>query len=215
MKISQACAKVGRDPNDITIIGVTKYVDSNRAKQAVDAGIHHLGENRVEGLTDKYQALNGLEVVWHFIGSLQSKKTKHVIDKVDMLHSLDRMSLAKEINKRAERPVACFVQVNASGEASKHGIKDSEVISFIKQLQEFEYIRIVGLMTMAPLTEDTSIIRSTFRKLGELRKQVQKLKLEKAPCTELSMGMSNDYQIAIEEGATYLRIGSSLVGSNE
>lgn len=150
---------------------------------------------------------------WHFIGSLQSRKAKAVVNSVSYIHSLDRLSLAKEIEKRAEGTVQCFVQVNTSLEPSKHGMKKEEVIPFIQELSGFEHIVVAGLMTMAPLTDDQDEIRSCFRALRELRDQVQELKQPNAPCTELSMGMSNDFEIAIEEGATYIRIGSSLVGN--
>ncbi|MDX8044942.1 YggS family pyridoxal phosphate-dependent enzyme [Gracilibacillus sp. S3-1-1] len=210
-KILDACQKVGRAAGDITVIGVTKYVTIERAKEAVDAGVTHLGENRMEGLLEKSEHIEE-QAVWHFIGTLQSRKVKEVIDQIDYLHSLDRKSLAKEINKRANKPIDCFVQVNVSGEESKHGVKADEVEAFVQNLQEFSNIRVVGLMTMAPHVEDEAILRHVFRSLRELRNQIQTMNWEHAPCNYLSMGMSNDYQIAIEEGATHVRIGSSLVG---
>ncbi|MFB1049649.1 YggS family pyridoxal phosphate-dependent enzyme [Paraliobacillus sp. JSM ZJ581] len=210
--ISDACAKVNRDTKEVTIIGVTKYVSIERAAEAVETGVSHLGENRLEGLKEKSNRLSLNNVVWHFIGSLQSKKVKHVIKEVDFIHSLDRLSLAKEINKRADQPISCFIQVNTSGEQSKHGLASTEVIDFVQKLQAYPQIRVVGLMTMAPLTNDESLLRSTFRQLRLLRDDVQKLHLSYAPCSELSMGMSNDYAIAVEEGATYIRVGSNLVG---
>lgn len=210
-KISASCERVGRDIKDINIIAVTKYVSINRAKEACDSGIFHLGENYEEGILNKHQELNN-KVNWHFIGSLQTRKVKNIIDIVDYIHSLDRLSLAKEINKRASKEVKCFIQVNVSGEASKHGISPDELVSFIKMLEEFSFIKIVGLMTMAPFTDDKAVIRACFRKLKELQNNVQALSLPFAPCQELSMGMSNDFEIAVEEGATFLRIGTSLVG---
>jgi pyridoxal phosphate enzyme (YggS family) len=211
-EIAEACNKAGRNPEEITIIAVTKYVTPERAKEALAAGIVHLGENRDEELLHKQEIL-GTEPVWHFIGTLQSRKVKRIIGKVDFIHSLDRMSLAKEINKRTSATVDCFVQVNTSMEPSKHGMKQEDVIPFVKKLDSFPTIRVVGLMTMAPHTDDEQQIRSCFRKLKTLQREVQELKLPYAPCCELSMGMSNDYKIAIEEGATYIRIGSSLVGN--
>ncbi|HET7615911.1 MAG TPA: alanine racemase, partial [Bacillales bacterium] len=133
-------------------------------------------------------------------------------DGIDYLHSLDRMSLAKEIEKRASRKVRCFVQVNVSGEQSKHGIDPSEVFSFIERLARFDKIEVVGLMTMAPHIKDESEIRTVFRQLRELGESVLSKQWEHAPCGELSMGMSNDYVIAVEEGATFVRIGTALVG---
>lgn len=209
--IQIVCERIGRNPDEIKVIAVTKYVSIDRAKAAIDAGVIHLGENRDEGLNDKYAEL-GNDAVWHFIGSLQTRKVKNIIDKVEYIHSLDRFSLAKEIDKRAEKLVKCFVQVNVSGESSKHGISPDELIAFIKELETLSSIQIVGLMTMAPFTDDVDTIRTCFRQLKKLQKDVQALKLENAPCLELSMGMSNDYEIAVEEGATFIRIGTSLVG---
>jgi PLP dependent protein len=209
--IVEACERVGRNPADIRIIAVTKYVSIERAKEAYMAGITDFGENRDEGFLKKYEAL-GNEPTWHFIGTLQSRKVKNVIDKIDYLHSLERLSLAEEIQKRATKPVKCFVQVNVSGEESKHGLPPHEVIPFIEKLKEFPNIIVVGLMTMAPFTDNEQDIRSCFRGLKKLQEEIQALHIPYAPCTELSMGMSNDYTIAIEEGATFIRLGTSLVG---
>ena len=184
--ILQACVKSNRNPNEVKIIAVTKYVSNDRAKEAIEAGI----------------------LTWHFIGSLQTRKVRNIIDKVDYIHSLDRPSLAKEINKRANKRMKCLVQVNVSGEESKHGLAPQEVINFIKSI----HIEVAGLMTMAPHTDEQSILRHCFRTLKSLQIEVQQMKLEYAPCTELSMGMSNDYAIAVEEGATLVRIGTALVG---
>ncbi|UOQ93094.1 YggS family pyridoxal phosphate-dependent enzyme [Halobacillus shinanisalinarum] len=209
--IEDACRSCGRDKDEITIVAVTKYVTVERTKEALEAGIKDLGENRKEGFLEKYERIgNGAN--WHFIGSLQSRKVKDVIDKVDMIHSLDRKSLAKEINKRAERPVPCFIQVNASGEESKHGLSPEEVEAFVDTLKAFEHVKVVGLMTMAPHVDQEEELRAVFRKLRALRDRIRDKQLPHAPCEYLSMGMSNDYGIAIEEGATHIRVGSSLVG---
>lgn len=210
-KIEQAAARAGRKAEDVTIVAVTKYVSTDRAIEAVEAGIGHLGENRVEGIIEKHEVI-GSRAKWHFIGSLQTRKVKSMIEYADYIHSLDRESLAKEINQRATKPVQCFVQVNVSGEESKHGLEPVEVIPFIESLYRYENVRIGGLMTMAPLTEDRDVLRACFRQLASLRDEVQALNLPFAPCPELSMGMSNDYDIAIEEGATMIRIGTALVG---
>lgn len=211
-QIEEACKKVSRDPSEITIIGVTKYVSIERAKEAVEAGVTDLGENRLEGFIEKYESITS-SATWHFIGSLQSRKVKDIIPYTDYIHSLDRKSLAKEINKRAEHPIACFVQVNVSGEESKHGLNPESVPTFIESLSSYPNIKVVGLMTMAPFVEDEKVLRGTFHKLRELRDQIRDKHWEHAPCEFLSMGMSNDFAIAIEEGATHVRIGSKLVGS--
>ncbi|MCV9887573.1 YggS family pyridoxal phosphate-dependent enzyme [Metabacillus halosaccharovorans] len=210
--IQTTCQRVGRIPEQINVIAVTKYVSVQRAKAALEAGVRHLGENRDDGLNEKVKEL-GNDSIWHFIGSLQTRKVKNIIDKVDFIHSLDRLSLAKEIDKRSSKPMKCFVQVNASGEESKHGCSPEELVDFIQQLTHYQHIQVVGLMTMAPNTEDKEVIRNCFKKVRQLQHDVQALQLPSAPCHELSMGMSNDYEIAIEEGATYIRIGTSLVGN--
>ncbi|MFP5111200.1 YggS family pyridoxal phosphate-dependent enzyme [Bacillaceae bacterium C204] len=212
-KINEACLNSARNPDEVKVIAVTKYVSIQRANEALEAGVINLGENRDEGLLQKWEVL-GDKPTWHYIGSLQTRKVKNIINIVEYIHSLDRISLAEEINKRAEHKMKCLVQVNVSGEESKHGLSAEEALPFIESLRKFEYISVVGLMTMAPLTNNESQIRECFRKLRELREQVQALDLDFAPCTELSMGMSNDYGIAIEEGATMVRIGTALVGED-
>ncbi|WP_416151031.1 YggS family pyridoxal phosphate-dependent enzyme [Salipaludibacillus sp. HK11] len=211
--ISEACQRSNRNPEDIKIIAVTKYVSIETANEAVIAGIKHLGENRIEEGLDKWNAI-GDNVGWHFIGNLQSKKVKKMIHAFDYIHSLDRLSLAKEIDHRMRegRKMKCFVQVNVTGEESKSGIAPNEVTSFIEELKKFDSIEVVGLMTMAPYVEDTESLRPAFKKLRQLKEEVKEKKWLHAPCQELSMGMSNDYEIAIEEGATFIRVGSSLVG---
>ncbi|MGM8211827.1 YggS family pyridoxal phosphate-dependent enzyme [Virgibacillus sp. W0430] len=212
--IERACEKVNRKREEITIIGVTKYVTIERTEEAIRAGITNIGENRAEELTRKYNSIDN-EATWHFIGTLQSRKVKDVIDKINVIHSLDRLSVAKQIDKRANSPIECFIQVNVSGEESKHGLSPEETLPFIKQLESYEKVRVVGLMTMAPHVTDEALLRKVFRDLAELRDSIQREQLAHAPCAYLSMGMSNDYELAIEEGATHIRIGSKLVGTNE
>ncbi|WP_066370409.1 YggS family pyridoxal phosphate-dependent enzyme [Neobacillus fumarioli] len=213
-QINDACRNAGRDPEVVKLIAVTKYVSIERAEEALKAGIYNLGENRDEELLKKWEVLQD-KPIWHFIGTLQSRKVKNIIDKVEYIHSLDRLSLATEINKRANRVIKCLVQVNVSGEESKHGISFEDAAGFIEELSKFQNISIVGLMTMAPFTQDEQLLRSCFRKLRELRDQIREKNWAHAPCTELSMGMSNDYLYAIEEGATMIRIGTALVGEDD
>ena len=196
---------------EVQIIAVTKSVSNERTVEAFEADIIHLGENRPEGLMQKVEVL-GQKPIWHYIGTLQTRKVKQVLPFVDYIHSLDRLSLAEEINKRAENVVKCFVQVNVAKEDSKHGLAMEEVIAFIEQLKVYPNIQVVGLMTMAPFTEDENVLRHTFKQLKQLQLEIQHKNEAHAPCTELSMGMSNDYTIAIEEGATFVRIGTALVG---
>lgn len=209
--VDRALKVAGRNPQSLNLIAVTKQVTIERTKEVLQNELLHIGENRPEGLLAKYDAI-GNEATWHYIGSLQTRKVRQVINNIDYLHSLDRLSLAEEIEKRAEQPVKCFVQVNVSEEEAKHGLSTADAIAFIENLHDFSKIQVVGLMTMAPNTDDEAIIRATFKGLKKLQQQVAVLKLPFAPCEELSMGMSNDYEIAIEEGATFVRIGTALVG---
>lgn len=210
--IQEACEQVGRARSEVHVVAVTKSVSSKRTIEVIEAGIQQLGENRPEGLEQKLAEVP-LEAEWHFIGNLQSRKVRDIVDRVAYLHSLSRLSIVKEIQKRATHTINCFIQVNVSGEESKSGVTPEELITFIEQVAPYDKVRIVGLMTMAPNTDDEEVIRSVFRALRELRDRVAAMQLSYAPCTELSMGMSNDYKIAIEEGATFLRIGTALVGT--
>ncbi|WP_066289310.1 YggS family pyridoxal phosphate-dependent enzyme [Bacillus sp. FJAT-29937] len=214
VNIKNACERSNRNTEDIKIIAVTKYVSTERALEALDAGVIHLGENRDDGLLEKWEVIKD-KPIWHFIGSLQTRKVKNIINIVDYIHSLDRLSLAQEINKRANKQIKCFIQVNVSGEESKQGIHPEEVMKFIEELSQYPNILVCGLMTMAPLTSDEELLRSCFRKLKKLQIDIQQMDLDYAPCQELSMGMSNDFEIAIEEGATMVRIGTALVGNEE
>lgn len=193
----------------VTTICVSKYHTVDEAWEVYQSGLRHFAENYSEGFLEKEAALPE-DIVWHFIGSLQSRKVKEVINKIDYFHALDRLKLAKEIEKRANHPIKCFVQVNVSGEATKNGISPEEVLPFIEALQGYQKIRVVGLMTMAPAEAEESYLHTLFKTLRGLRDQVQKKAYQYAPCTELSMGMSGDYVIAVEEGATFLRIGSAF-----
>ncbi|WP_391120847.1 YggS family pyridoxal phosphate-dependent enzyme [Psychrobacillus sp. L3] len=210
-KMNAACIRGKRNPSDVTIIAVTKEVSVERTEEVIQAGVRHLGENRPEGLKQKLDAIKD-PIKWHYIGTLQTRKVKSVINDVDFLHSLDRLSLAEEIEKRATSVKDCFVQVNVAEEQSKHGLALEDAESFVKELEKYSLIRVIGLMTMAPNTEDESVIRTVFRNLKQLQEKISKLQLLHAPCTELSMGMSGDYEIALEEGATFVRIGTALVG---
>ncbi|WP_214739982.1 MULTISPECIES: YggS family pyridoxal phosphate-dependent enzyme [unclassified Exiguobacterium] len=195
---------------DPTLIAVTKSVGVDVANALYEEGIRDFGENRPDSLLEKVEGMPK-DARFHFIGTLQTRKVRQIIDHVAAIHSLDRLSLAAEIDKRADRMIDCFVQVNTSGEDSKHGLEIEEVAPFIENCKQYPHIRIIGLMTMAPFTEDESILRETFRRLRHLRDEVKAKAYEHAPCTELSMGMSNDYPIAIEEGASFVRIGTVLV----
>ena len=210
-EIAGTCEKVGRSADEVKLIAVTKYVTYTRVEEAIEAGITDFAENRPQNYVERKSKYS--DKTWHLIGSLQTRKVRDVINEVDYFHALDRDSLAKEIEKRAEKEVNCFVQVNVSGEESKHGLTAEETVEFIKSLEQYSKIKVVGLMTMAPFIDDEDVLRNCFRKLRQVRDEVKALKLPYAPCEFLSMGMSNDYKIAIEEGATHIRVGTALVGN--
>ncbi|EUJ19697.1 YggS family pyridoxal phosphate-dependent enzyme [Listeria aquatica] len=209
--IKEACKKAGRSEADVHLVAVTKTIDVAGIKELYDLGIRDFGENRVDVFLEKYEALQDFsDIRWHFIGSLQTRKVKQIIDKVDFIHSLDRASLAEEIEKRAEKPVRCFLQLNVSGEESKHGFTKESALVFLKQA-DFKQIEIVGLMTMAPITENENDLHDIFHALNEAGVEIAALHLNRVTASELSMGMTNDYSIAVEEGATYIRVGRALV----
>ena len=214
-KIENAALKSNRNKDDITLLGVTKTVDTDAILEAINCGITNVGENKPQELARKYEAI-GDKVKWHLIGTLQTNKVKYIIDKVSMIHSLDRESLCEEIQKRAEkidRKIDCLVQVNISKEESKHGLEVEDAIEFIKNVSNnYKNINIKGLMTMAPFTANEDEIRKVFRGLKDLSLEIKDLNIPRVTMDELSMGMSNDYEIAIEEGATIVRVGTSIFG---
>ncbi len=213
--IKDVAQKCGRKPEEILLLGVTKTVDIDVVEEAIELGITDVGENKPQELTRKYEAI-GDKVKWHQIGSLQTNKVKYIIDKVELIHSLDRISLAKEIQKRAEKEdlyINCLVQVNVSKEESKHGIYKEDVENFIRECSSnYDRIKIKGLMTMAPFDASREEIRSVFKDLKELSVKISDMNIDNVEMKELSMGMSGDYEIAIEEGATIVRIGTSIFG---
>ncbi len=192
----------------VNIVAATKYANANQILDLFESGVTMMGENRVDALLEKKAQLS-LPIEWHFIGTLQSRKVKDVINEIECLHSLDRLSLATEIQKYRQEPLPCFIQVNVSKEESKHGLSIEEVIPFIEALKQYPVIQVIGLMTMAPHTNDEGVIRDCFKKLKQLQVSISECHLE-VNCSMLSMGMSNDYMIAIEEGATHIRLGSVL-----
>lgn len=196
--------------DQVNVIAVTKYVDVAITEALVKTGIQHIGENRVDKFLEKYQALNGYDLTWHLIGSLQRRKVKDVIDLVDYFHALDSVKLAQEIQKRAEHPIKCFLQVNISGEESKHGFAPDELDDVLAEIAQLDKIEIVGLMTMAPFEASQEELQDIFSKTHQLQKQLEKKQLKNMPFSELSMGMSRDFEVAIANGATYVRIGTSF-----
>ena len=194
--------------DSVKVVAATKYFNAQEMRELYNSGIHHFGENRVEILLEKQAALSDLPIVWHLIGTLQTKKAKKILNTIDFLHSLDTLKLALEIEKRRIETLDCFIQVNISSEESKHGLNPSDVVDFIKEISNLEKINVIGLMGMAELTDDEEIISNEFQKLNDLQIEIKK-KLD-LDLKELSIGMSNDYLIALKHKATYLRLGSVL-----
>lgn len=217
-RIEDAALSAGRQPEDIKLVAVSKRVEAERVIQALELGLDTFGENYAQELRDKTQIVEEGSVKkasWHFIGSLQKNKVKYLVGNVELIHSLDSLSVAEEINKKAgklgERQ-AVLIEVNTGGEESKGGIEPDKVKAFLKEIGELNNIRIKGLMTMPPYFDDPEKARPYFIELRELR---DKLSPEHAELTELSMGMSGDFEVAIEEGATLIRVGTSIFGPRD
>ncbi|WP_054957541.1 YggS family pyridoxal phosphate-dependent enzyme [Paenibacillus dakarensis] len=216
-QVSEACRRSGRNRDEVNVIAVTKYVSVKMTEAVLNQGIRHIGENRWQNAEEKWRAL-GERGIWHFIGHLQTNKVKDVIGKFQYIHSLDRLSLAKELDKKAAAlnvNVSAFMQVNISGESTKYGLQPEQAASFLEEMNRFKHVNVIGLMTMAPFETSAEDTRPVFRGLRQLRDDLNQLAFTPEPITELSMGMSNDFEVAIEEGATWVRLGSILVGKEE
>lgn len=214
-RIAAACERSGRSRREVQVIAVTKYVSLETTRLAMQQGLLHIGENRWQDVQPKWEALAS-EGVWHFIGHLQTNKVKDVIGKFDYIHSLDRLSLAQELDKQAAKrninEVNCLIQLNVSGEETKMGLEPEQLFNFAEQLRSMPRLNIVGLMTMAPYEAEAEATRPVFRSLREWRDKLNASGLLRGEASHLSMGMSNDFEVAIEEGATMVRLGTVLVG---
>jgi pyridoxal phosphate enzyme (YggS family) len=217
-KIEAACKKVGRNPNDITLIAVSKTVESPKVREAVAAGVDNLGENRVQELVKKYEDLKDIDIKWHMIGHLQKNKVKYIIDKTVLIHSVESLSLAEEIDKRAKKAgivANVLIELNIGEEESKFGIKEENVYDFVKSMEEFENIKVSGLMTVAPFCENPEDVRWVFKKMKDIYDKISAMNLKNAEMKYLSMGMTNDFEIAIEEGSNMIRIGTAIFGARK
>jgi len=210
--IALRCDKSGRSPDEVRLIAVTKYFGIDPIERAISAGLTDFGENKAQELNLKFEKLAD-KVTWHFIGTLQKNKVKYAVKAAEFIHSVDSFELADEINSRAEKlnkVQKILLEVNTSSEESKSGlITEEDVLKLTGYCLKKENIKLIGLMTMAPFTENEKTIRNCF---SSLRVMKEKLNKNGFNLTELSMGMTNDYEIAVEEGATMLRIGSAIFG---
>ena len=214
-KIAAACERSGRKREEVLLLAVSKTIDVPRIKEAVECGLTSLGENKVQEIMDKYEPM-GEGVKWHLIGHLQTNKVKYIIDKVDLIHSVDSLKLAEEINKRAaaKNIVAdILLEVNVAEEDSKFGIKTAECEERVREISQLQNVRIRGLMTVAPFVEDAEENRPYFKQLKQLLVDINNKKIDNVNMDILSMGMTGDYEVAIEEGATIVRVGTGIFGA--
>jgi pyridoxal phosphate enzyme (YggS family) len=214
-RIAAAALRVGRQPESVKLVGVTKMVDLPRVELAVQAGLEILGENYVQEAREKIQRFRGL-VRWHFIGRLQSNKAKHAVQLFHLIHTVDSLKLAEELNRRAGAiglVIPVLIQGNIAAEATKGGVRVEEVRSLIEQVAGLDHLRIRGLMTMPPYFDDPERARPYFRRLRELSEEIAALGLPGVEMAELSMGMSGDFEAAVEEGATLVRVGTAIFGA--
>lgn len=211
-QVADAADAAGRDPADITIVAVTKTVGIEDISHAVEAGIRDFGENRVQEFLGKYGLFPTVD--WHFIGTLQSNKVKDVVGRAHLIHSVDSLRLLEEIERRSEQAgvtQGVLLQVNVSGESSKHGFECDEVREALIEASHMDHVGVRGFMTMAPLGRPEDA-RWVFRELKELRDSLREMPLNGVELDELSMGMSNDFRVAVEEGATIVRVGRAIFG---
>lgn len=214
-KIQEACLRAGRRREDVTLIAVSKTKPLEDLEEAYHLGVRVFGENKVQELVDKYDSLPK-DIEWHMIGHLQRNKVKYIIDKAAYIHSVDSLRLAETIEKEAAKrniTVNILIEVNVAGEESKFGLMPEEVDEFVTKIAEFRHIQIKGLMTIAPFVENPEENRSIFQRLHKLSVDIGSKNVDNITMRILSMGMTNDYEIAIEEGATMVRVGTGIFGA--
>ena len=213
-RIQAACARANRDRNEVTLIAVSKTKPVSMLEEVYAEGIRCFVENKVQELTEKHDKLPS-DVKWHMIGHLQRNKVKYIVDKVDLIHSVDSVRLAETIEQEAVKKdviVPVLVEVNVAEEDSKFGLKVNEVLSIIEEISKFPHIRIKGLMTIAPYVENPEETRPVFARLRKLSVDIAEKNIDNVSVEILSMGMTNDYEVAIEEGATMVRVGTGIFG---
>lgn len=215
-RMSRAATKVGRKPQEVRLVAVTKTVTVDRMRQGIDAGLSIVGENRLQEAVSKMAALKDTPVRWHFIGHLQRRKVRSVIGVFDLVHSVDSMALAQEINHRAGEAGVCqdvLLEVNLAHEPTKAGFHPDDLVGLVPALSLLPHLRIKGLMTIPPPLPEAEQARPYFFQLRSMAKHIAELRLPTISMDELSMGMSNDYEVAIEEGATLVRVGTAIFGA--
>ena len=213
-EIDDACRRVGRDPNEVTLICVSKTKPNEMLKELYDAGIRDFGENKVQELSGKMEALPD-DINWHMIGHLQRNKVKYIIGKTKLIHSVDSFRLAEEINIQAKRlgiVVPVLIELNVGEEESKFGLDTADALLFVKQVAMLDGLKVMGLMTVAPYVVDPEENREIFHKIKCLAVDIMSENIDNVSMDVLSMGMTNDYIVAVEEGATHVRVGTGIFG---
>ena len=213
--IEKACAAVGRAPSEITLVAVSKTKPVSMLQEAYDAGARVFGENKVQEIMDKYDQLPS-DIQWHMIGHLQRNKVKYIIDKVAMIHSVDSLRLAQTIEQEAAKKdlvMPILLEVNVAEEESKFGLTTNEVLPLLEKISIFSHIKVMGLMTIAPFVKNPEENRVYFRKMHQLSLDIKSKCIDNIDMSVLSMGMTNDYEIAVEEGATMIRVGTAIFGA--
>lgn len=216
-RIQAACARAGRRRDVVTLICVTKTMPVTDLQEAYDEGQRNFGENRVQEITEKYPLLPD-DIRWHMIGHLQRNKVKYLMDRVVMIHSVDSASLARTISKeavKAGRTMDILLEVNAAGEESKFGLSYEEVLPLVREIAPLPGLHICGLMTVAPYTDDPETNREFFKKLRDLSVDIDRQSIDNVSMHTLSMGMTGDFEVAIEEGATHIRVGTAIFGKRD
>ncbi|MEX1139826.1 MAG: YggS family pyridoxal phosphate-dependent enzyme [Bacteroidota bacterium] len=214
-RMAEACKRVGRDPKSVRLVAVSKTFMVERIREALDSGVVDFGENYVQELRGKIEAFRDRKVRWHFIGHLQSNKVRYIVGDVHLIHTLDSLNLAAEIQKRAGQGIDALIEVHTTTETTKTGVKPGYVVDLIKEMSKFDRIRIKGLMTMGPFSDDPNDSRPSFRTLADVKRSVEAAEIEGVSMEHLSMGMTHDFEVAIEEGATLVRIGTGIFGERE
>jgi len=212
-RIAAACERAGRDPAEVRLVAVTKTVNADTARALVELGVTDIGENRVQEAARKREALAGLAITWHMIGHLQTNKVKQALRVFDFIHSVDSLHVAEALDRRCmldERTAPVLVQVSVSGEESKYGVPAAVAIDEVRRIADLPTLEVEGLMTMAPFVEDPETVRPLFVRLRGLAAQIATLDMPRVEMKHLSMGMTQDYEVAVEEGATLVRIGTAL-----
>lgn len=216
-RIEAACKRAGRSRDEVTLIAVSKTKPVSMLQEAYDLGVRVFGENKVQEIRDKYEALPK-DIEWHMIGHLQTNKVKYIVDKVKLIHSVDSLRLAETIEREAEKhgcTADILLEVNVAEEESKFGLKMDEVISLAEKISQFSHVNLRGLMTIAPFVDNPEKNRTIFADLQKLYVDIKEKNIDNGTVSILSMGMTNDYEVAIEEGATMVRIGTGIFGARD